>query len=112
MANFHTEKGLLEEFTIELRDHAYGIKSYTAPVVLTEQTLRAESVVVLLNGVEMVVALDTSGYTVRSSNNSIGTHTGKVFETLSALLLALSPEFNLAMSNLLGSRLLALKGDK
>ncbi|PIA17736.1 hypothetical protein COEREDRAFT_80395 [Coemansia reversa NRRL 1564] len=120
MPNFRTKKGLLEEFSTELRDHAYGIKSYTTPVVFVEQPLKAESVVILLSGTKVVVALDTSGYTARSSTNSssvvsgtpLDKHAKKPFETLTALLLALSPEFNQAMHNLISSRLLALQETK
>ncbi|KAJ2791121.1 hypothetical protein H4R20_006904 [Coemansia guatemalensis] len=114
MPNFRTKDGLLEEFSIELRDNAYGIKSYTTPVVLAEQPPSAESVVVLLSGVKITIKLDTAGYTVRSdiANGSlVDKRAEKAFESLPALLLAQSPEFNHAMHNLLSARLLALQGE-
>ncbi|KAJ1985978.1 hypothetical protein GGI25_006198 [Coemansia spiralis] len=104
---FTSPEGLLGELQAELDDNAYGIQSFTFPALADlDGCLQARSTVVLLEDTQVVIALDGSGYTAVHADGD--TSLDKSFETLPALLAALSPGFGAAMHNRLYEKLLVL----
>ncbi|KAJ1946602.1 hypothetical protein GGF37_001068 [Kickxella alabastrina] len=113
-----TVDGLQAEFLAELQSHSYGIKSFTPPTTTAIDKSSASiisfvSTIHLLDssnnnisGNAVTVTLDTAGYTVESFG-CLALHVGRRFESLTALLSELSPEFNSAMHRSLSARLLA-----
>ncbi|KAJ2830809.1 hypothetical protein IWW50_000030 [Coemansia erecta] len=102
MPGFTSADELLDEFATELRQHAYGIASYTPPEAFTQPALRAESRITLLDGAVVGVELSGRGYVVVAAAQS-----GQPFELLTGLLMAVSPDFQRAMHEHLCSKLLA-----
>ncbi|KAJ2688862.1 hypothetical protein IWW39_001911 [Coemansia spiralis] len=105
----HTEQiataaGLVAELADELRTHAYGIRSPEQPAIVDG---RAQTTLILLDDEASIgVALSSSGYAVtRVSHSKYEKSVGVLYETLTALLSALSPAFNSAMHRALCSRL-------
>ncbi|KAJ2583739.1 hypothetical protein IWW49_005211, partial [Coemansia sp. RSA 1797] len=122
MPGFTSADELLNEFATELRQHTYGISSFTQPKV-TLSPLRAESVVTLLDGAAVRVELSGRGYAALAINqanvvpgnqanvvpgNQANVVPSEAFELLTGLLMAVSPEFQRAMHSHLYSKLLAL----
>ncbi|KAJ2659808.1 hypothetical protein IW148_004072 [Coemansia sp. RSA 1199] len=114
MPGFTSADELLNEFVTELRQHTYGINSFTQPIV-AQSPLRAESVVTLLDGAAVRVELSGRGYaaltinqtTVLPRNQTVAVP-NEAFELLTGLLMAVSPDFQRAMHNHLYLKLLAL----
>ncbi|KAJ2901884.1 hypothetical protein GGI21_004630, partial [Coemansia aciculifera] len=109
-----TPAGLLAELSAELHSHKYGIRSYTEPVIIDDL---AQATITLLDDdrAPIGVALSkSSGYTVTSEQHEgfAANEPPLPFETLTALLLSLSPAFNRAMSQTLYSRLMAVAEDQ
>ncbi|KAJ2743624.1 hypothetical protein GGI20_003596 [Coemansia sp. BCRC 34301] len=102
-----TPAGLLAELRAELHSHKYGIHSYTDPTLSSDMT--AHTTLTLLEDVVIGVALSGSGgYKVTSASAEMHSEfVGRAYETLAALLLALSPAFNGAMNQALFLRLAA-----
>ncbi|KAJ2530953.1 hypothetical protein IWW43_004038 [Coemansia sp. RSA 1935] len=114
MPGFTSADELLNEFATELRQHTYGISSFTQPKV-TLSPLRAESVVTLLDGAAVRVELSGRGYAALAINqanvvpgNQAAVVPSEAFELLTGLLMAVSPGFQRAMHSHLYSKLLAL----
>ncbi|KAJ2006674.1 hypothetical protein H4R26_001223 [Coemansia thaxteri] len=113
-----TAAGLVAELAAELSSHSYGIESYEQPAATADPLPKggggAQTTLTLLGGARVAVALSGAGYTVTdiriapSCSEELLRFVGEPFETLTALLSALSPEFNGAMHRCLSARLLAL----
>ncbi|KAJ1732952.1 hypothetical protein LPJ72_003131 [Coemansia sp. Benny D160-2] len=132
-ASLATAKGLAAEFSAELKDHAYGLGSFTEPQPLNNnsdnnsddnsndngddngdndghgtasQRIQAGASAVLLEGDQVTIALDASGYTVTSvSSEDRNRFVGATFESFTGLLSAISPAFNDAMHRQLSEKL-------
>ncbi|KAJ1908867.1 hypothetical protein GGI09_006891 [Coemansia sp. S100] len=102
-----TAAGLVAELTAELKTHTYGIHSYELPATIE---FKAYTTVTLLDDrASIVVALSRSGYVVtQDSDPKYKRFVDMPFETLTALLSALSPAFNSAMHQALSTRLMAI----
>ncbi|KAJ2520098.1 hypothetical protein GGI11_002379, partial [Coemansia sp. RSA 2049] len=120
-----TAEGLAAELSAELKDHAYGLGSFTEPQPLNSnnnnnsddnsdndghgtasQRIRAGASAVLLEGNQVTIALDASGYTVTSvSSEDRKRFVGATFEGFTGLLSAISPAFNDAMHRQLSEKL-------
>ncbi|KAJ2490479.1 hypothetical protein IWW37_003135 [Coemansia sp. RSA 2050] len=105
----HTEQittaaGLAAELADELRTHAYGIRTSKQPAIVDEG---AQTTLILLDDdLSIDVVLSRVCYTVtRVSSVEHEKSVGSKFETLTALLSALSPTFNRAMHRELTDRL-------
>ncbi|KAJ1661647.1 hypothetical protein IW140_006556 [Coemansia sp. RSA 1813] len=101
-----TADGLVAELQAELKDHAYGLQSFTTPCHegAASSGPQASAAVVLLEGVQVTIVLDASGYTV--ANGGEKRFAGTTFETLTGLLAAVSAEFNGAMHRCLSAKLI------
>ncbi|KAJ2660542.1 hypothetical protein IWW48_002879 [Coemansia sp. RSA 1200] len=128
-ASLATAKGLAAEFSAELKDHAYGLGSFTEPQPYNNDNdsdsdneghstasrrIQARASAVLLEGDQVTIALDASGYTVTSvSSEDRKRFVGTTFESFTGLLLTISPAFNDAMHRQLSERLVqAMAADK
>ncbi|KAJ2549266.1 hypothetical protein EV175_004510 [Coemansia sp. RSA 1933] len=106
-----TADGLAAELTAELKDHSYGLRSFTTPAPCHEDDRgsgsgsgpKASAAVELLEGIHMTVVLDASGYTAAGAEDTMATST---FETLTGLLAAVSSEFSSAMHKCVSDKLI------
>ncbi|KAJ1797934.1 hypothetical protein LPJ59_002822 [Coemansia sp. RSA 2399] len=110
LAPLTTSAGCVAELRAELKDHEYGLRSFTALEGGSGPQASAE--VELLEGVHVTVVLDASGYTVAGSDDEARRPSvGRTFETLTGLLAAVSAGFNSAMHQSLSAKLIQAMAD-
>ncbi|KAJ2400392.1 hypothetical protein GGI23_002064 [Coemansia sp. RSA 2559] len=110
-ASLTTSDGWVAELRAELKDHEYGLRSFSSPEGGSGPQ-QASAAVELLEGVHVTVVLDAAGYTVAdSSDEERRSAVGRTFETLTGLLAAVSAGFNNAMHQSLSAKLIQAMAD-
>ncbi|KAJ2765292.1 hypothetical protein IWQ57_004833 [Coemansia nantahalensis] len=100
-----TDDGLCAELGRELKNHAYGLRSFGAPTAAGRRPPRARAAVELLEDTAATVELGADGYALAPAEPGAP---ARRFETLTALLQDASPAFGRAMHAALLKRLCAL----